>query len=59
MDPDDLATLSPLITRTIRRFGDWNLDLTPPKYVVATRLDLAPERCSPPRRCDASAAWLG
>jgi hypothetical protein len=42
VDPDDLATVSPLITRTIRRFGDWHLDLTPPKDVVATRLDLAP-----------------
>ncbi|WP_322748037.1 MULTISPECIES: Tn3 family transposase [unclassified Frankia] len=42
VDPDDLATVSPLITRTIRRFGDWHLDLTPPKDVVATRLDPAP-----------------
>ncbi len=42
MDPDDPATVSPLITRTIRRFGDWHLDLTPPKDVVATRLDPAP-----------------
>ncbi|MYS80797.1 hypothetical protein GTZ85_11385 [Streptomyces sp. SID5474] len=42
VDPDDPATVSPLITRTIRRFGDWHLDLTPPKDVVATRLDPAP-----------------
>ncbi|MFH8516789.1 hypothetical protein ACH4CE_17055 [Streptomyces gelaticus] len=42
MDPNDLATVSPLITRTIRRFGDWHLDLTPPKDVIATKLDLAP-----------------
>lgn len=42
VDPDDLATVSPLITRTIRRFGDWHLDLTPPEDVIATRLDLAP-----------------
>ncbi|MEU7912897.1 hypothetical protein [Microbispora bryophytorum] len=41
MDPDDLATVSPLTTRTIRRFGDWHADLTPPEDVVATRLDLA------------------
>ena len=27
---DDLATISPLIRHTIRRFGDWHLDLTPP-----------------------------
>jgi hypothetical protein len=40
VDPDGLATASPLITRTRRRFGDWHLDLTPPKDVVATRLDL-------------------
>ena len=26
-----MATLSPLITHTIRRFGDWHLDLTPPE----------------------------
>jgi len=30
VDADDLATISPLITHTIRRFGDWHLDLTPP-----------------------------
>jgi hypothetical protein len=36
------GTVSPLITRTIPRFGDWHLDLTPPKDVIATRLDLAP-----------------
>jgi Tn3 transposase DDE domain len=42
VEPDDLASVSPLITRTIRGFGDWHLDLTPPKDVAATRLDLAP-----------------
>ncbi|MGH3708160.1 MAG: Tn3 family transposase [Pseudonocardiaceae bacterium] len=31
VDPVDLATVSPLITHTIRRFGDWHLDLTPPE----------------------------
>jgi hypothetical protein len=30
VDPDDLATITPYITRTIRRFGDWVLDLKPP-----------------------------
>jgi TnpA family transposase len=30
VDADDLATISPLIRHTIRRFGDWHLDLTPP-----------------------------
>ncbi|WP_167538675.1 hypothetical protein [Microbispora catharanthi] len=42
MDPDDLATVCPLITRTIRRFGDWHLDLISPKDVVAARSHLAP-----------------
>ncbi|MEV0617502.1 Tn3 family transposase [Nonomuraea sp. NPDC050404] len=40
VDPDDLATISPLITRTIRRFGDCIVDTTPPQNIVATRLDL-------------------
>jgi len=31
IDPVDLATVTPLITHTIRRFGDWHLDLTPPE----------------------------
>jgi len=31
IEADDVATLSPLITHTIRRFGDWHLDLTPPE----------------------------
>ncbi|MGB7798563.1 MAG: Tn3 family transposase [Pseudonocardiaceae bacterium] len=31
VDLVDLATVSPLITHTIRRFGDWHLDLTPPE----------------------------
>jgi len=30
VDAGDLATISPLIRHTIRRFGDWHLDLTPP-----------------------------
>ncbi|WP_436778293.1 Tn3 family transposase [Yinghuangia sp. YIM S09857] len=43
VDVDDLATISPYITRTIRRFGDWVLDLAPPEANPATRLDLQPE----------------
>ncbi len=42
VDPDDLATITPYITRTIRRFGDWVLNLTPPEAVPVTRLDLEP-----------------
>jgi TnpA family transposase len=42
VDPDDLATITPYITRTIRRFGDWVLNLTPPEAVPATRPDLEP-----------------
>ena len=38
----DLATISPYITHTIRRFGDWVVDLTPPATAPATRLDLEP-----------------
>jgi hypothetical protein len=34
VDPVDLATVTPLITHTVRRFGDWHLDLTHPNPVV-------------------------
>jgi hypothetical protein len=30
IEADDLATVTPYITSTIRRFGDWVLDLNPP-----------------------------
>jgi TnpA family transposase len=40
VDTDDLATISPYITRTIRRFGSWVVDLSPPTTAPATRLDL-------------------
>ena len=36
VDTDDLATVSPYITRTIRRFGSWVVDLTPPDHAPAT-----------------------
>lgn len=42
VDPDDLATISPYITHTIRRFGNWTLNLTPPAAAPTTRLDLEP-----------------
>ena len=42
IDTDDLATISPYITHTIRRFGDWVLDLSPLAAVPVTTLDLVP-----------------
>lgn len=42
VDLDDLATVSPYITNTVRRFGNWTLDLTPPDQNPTTRLDLEP-----------------
>ncbi len=42
IDTDDLATISPYITHTIRRFGDWVLDLSTPDAVPVTTLDLVP-----------------
>jgi len=42
VDPADLATISPYITHTVRRFGNWTLNLTPPDRAPATRLDLEP-----------------
>lgn len=47
VDPDDLATITPYITRTIRRFGDWVLNLTPPDGEPVTRLDLEPRALFP------------
>ncbi len=42
VDPDDLATIVPYVTHTIRRFGDWVLDSSPPNQHPATHLDLDP-----------------
>ncbi len=42
VDPDDLATVVPHITYTVRRFGDWVLDLSAPQALPVTRLDLTP-----------------
>ena len=51
VDPDDLATIAPYITHTIRRFGDWVLDLSLPEAAPVTALNLAPgvlfPNCSP------------
>jgi hypothetical protein len=42
VDLGDLATVSPYITHTVRRFGNWTLNLTPPDDVPDTGLDLEP-----------------
>jgi hypothetical protein len=44
---DDLATITPYITHTIRRLGDLVLDLDPPDAVPTTRLDLEPRALFP------------
>ncbi len=41
-DTDDLATIVPYITHTVRRFGDWVINLAPPEQTPTTRLDLQP-----------------
>jgi hypothetical protein len=40
--PADLATISPYITHTVRRFGNWTLNLTPLDRAPTTGLDLEP-----------------
>lgn len=40
INTDDLATVSPYISHTIRRFGDWVVDLSPPKAVPVITPDL-------------------
>ncbi|MEU6641704.1 Tn3 family transposase [Saccharomonospora sp. NPDC046836] len=61
IDTDDLATISPYITHTIRRFGDWVLDLSPPEAVPVTTLDLVPGALFPgditPAAPTAAPAW--
>jgi hypothetical protein len=52
VDPDDLATIAPYITHTIRRFGDWVLDLSPPEAAPVTALNLAPGVLFPGGRFD-------
>lgn len=37
-----MVLASPYITHTIRRFGNWALNLTPPDQTPTTRLDLEP-----------------
>lgn len=46
----DLATISPYITRTIRRFGDYVLNLDPPDNDAQTKLELQPGALFPPTR---------
>ncbi|MBV1778497.1 Tn3 family transposase [Paeniglutamicibacter sp. ABSL32-1] len=48
IDTEDLATISPYITRTIRRFGDYVLNLAPPDQDPQTKLDLQPGALFPP-----------
>ena len=36
------SAIAPYITHTIRRFGDWVLDLSPPEAAPVTALNLAP-----------------
>ncbi len=40
LDPADVATLSPYLTRHIRRFGDYVLDLSPPADLPEAHLEL-------------------
>jgi hypothetical protein len=40
IDPADVATLSPYLTRHIRRFGDYELDLSPPADLPEAHLEL-------------------
>jgi hypothetical protein len=42
VDPADPATISPYITHTVRRFGNWTLNLSLPDRAPTTRLDLEP-----------------
>lgn len=48
VDPEDLATISPYLTRTVRRFGEYVLDLAPPAQRPNTSLDLVPGTLFPP-----------
>jgi Tn3 transposase DDE domain len=47
IDHDDLATITPYITHTIRRLGDLVLDLDPPDASPTTCLDLEPRALFP------------
>ena len=49
VDTDDLATITPYITHTIRRMGDLVLNLSPPERTPVTRLDLEPRVLFAPR----------
>jgi hypothetical protein len=47
VDPLDLATITPYNTHTVRRFGDWHLDLTPPETAAPTHLAIPGMTCRP------------
>ena len=49
VDTDDLVTITPYITHTIRRMGDLVLKLSPPEEAPVTRLDLEPRVLFAPR----------
>jgi TnpA family transposase len=49
VDTDDLATITPYITHTIRRMDDLVLNLSPPEEAPVTRLDLEPRVLFAPR----------
>ncbi len=47
VDSDDLATITPYITHTVRRFGEWVLDPHQNVPDPTTRLDLEPRALFP------------
>jgi Tn3 transposase DDE domain len=49
VDPDDLATIAPCITHTIRRFGDW-ASTCPTRSRPSDRLEPGPGRTVPRRQ---------
>jgi hypothetical protein len=49
VDTDDLVTITPYISHTIRRMGDLFLNLSPPEEAPTTRLDLEPRVLFAPR----------
>jgi hypothetical protein len=53
VNPDDLATITPYITRTIRRFGDWVLDLKPARAGPGSRAPSTASDAGPLRRARA------
>ncbi|MER5419005.1 Tn3 family transposase [Streptosporangium roseum] len=54
VDTGDLANISPYITHTIRRFGNWTRNLAPPDQAPPPGSIWNPASCSPPRPPDRS-----